>query len=147
MQAPDGIAKRWRVVLDTNVLISGIRFGGKPEAILELAGCEAFILLTSKPLKNELVRVLTIKFHMPRQLIAETCARLWEVSECIDPQIRLDLCPDEADNRVIECAIEGNAGYIVTGDRHLLNMQPIEGLAILTPDAFLAQFHASGTAS
>lgn len=143
MDDPKEVGTRWRVVLDTNVFISGYRFGGKPEEVLELADNQAFVLLNSKPLKSELERVLAIKFHMSRQLIAETCARLWEISEWIEPEIRVGLCPDESDNRVLECALEGMAGYVVTGDRHLLNLLPIEGLAILTPDAFLACFHAS----
>lgn len=147
MNIPKDLDLRWRVVLDTNVLISGYRFGGKPEAILELAAGEAFVLLTSAPLRNELVHVLADKFQMPHQLISEICSRLWEVSEWIEPEIDVDLCPDEPDNRVLECALSGNAGYIVTGDRHLLNLQPIEGLAILTPDAFLTRFRAAGAAS
>lgn len=134
-------------MLDTNVLISAFQFGGKPEMILELAYDGVFISLTSEPLRNELTRVLTEKFFIAPKLIAETCAPLWDVSEWIDPKIRLNLCPDEPDNRVLECALEGYARYIVTGDRHLLNLRPIKGLVILTPDAFLAHLRATGGAS
>ena len=132
------------MVLDTNVLISAYRFGGKPDAILELVHGRSFVSLTSQPLKDELVRVLTEKFFAAPDSIAETCALLWEISEWIVPRHRLSLCPDEADNRVLECALEGHADFIVTGDRHLLSLPPIEGLAILTPDAFLARFSATG---
>jgi putative PIN family toxin of toxin-antitoxin system len=128
-------------VLDTNVLISAYQFGGKPETILEMAHDAIFISLISEPLKIELVRVLTYKFLVAPELIAETCSRLWEVSEWIDPQKRLDLCSDEPDNRVLECALEGNAQYIVTGDRHLLHLPPIEGIAILEPAEFLVRFY------
>jgi uncharacterized protein len=138
--APD---KRWRVVLDTNVLVSAYRFGGKPKAILELAEEMAFVPLISEPLKGELVRVLEEKFFMPRTLVTELCSYLWEVSEWVDPKIQIHLCADEPDNRVLECALEGKAGYIVTGDRHLLNLPPIKGLAILTPDKFLASLRAA----
>jgi putative PIN family toxin of toxin-antitoxin system len=132
----------WRVVLDTNILISAFRFGGKPKAILELTLDKALLALTSEPLKDELVRLLARKFFMKPGLIEEICAPLWEVSEWIEPKIRLNLCPDEPDNRVLECALEGHAAYIVTGDRHLLNLRPMKGLVILTPDAFLAQLRA-----
>lgn len=65
-------------------------------------------------------------------------------AEWISPRSRLDLCPDETDNRVLECAFEGNAAVIVTGDNHLLKLPPIKNLAILTPDAFLTCFRPSG---
>jgi putative PIN family toxin of toxin-antitoxin system len=135
------------VVLDTNVLISAYRFGGKPRAILDLAEERAFIALTSDPLKNELARVLAEKFFMPRDLIAEICSPLWEVAEWIDTRLHVELCSDEADNRVLECALEGNARYIVTGDRHLLDLSPIEGLAIVPPDRFLTLLRDSGSIS
>lgn len=135
------------MVLDTNVLVSAYRSGGKPKAILELAEEMAFVPLISEPLKSELVRVLEEKFFMPRTLVTEICSPLWEVSERVDPKIQIDLCPDEPDNRVLECAFEGKADYIVTGDRHLLNLPPIEGLAILTPDKFLARLRAEDPSS
>jgi putative PIN family toxin of toxin-antitoxin system len=138
---------QWRVVLDTNVLISAYQFGGKPKAILDLAEEMAFVALTSDPLRNELARVLAEKFFMPHDLIVGLCSRLWDVSEWVDPRTRVDLCQDEADNRVLECALEGNAGYIVTGDRHLLDLKPIEGLVILLPDRFLGLFRLPGSAS
>lgn len=135
------------MVLDTKVLISAYRFGGKPKAILELAEALAFVPLISEPLKSELVRVLEEKFFMPRTLITEICSPLWEVSEWVEPKIQIDLCPDEPDNRVLECALGGKAGYIVPGDRHLLNLPLIERLAILTPDIFLARLRASDLGS
>ena len=97
------------------------------------------------PLKLELDRVLRDKFGYTTRETVATAAFLWSRAEWILPSHRLDLCPDESDNRVLECALDGKAGYIVTGDRHLLNLQPIEGLAILSPDAFLARFNAAGT--
>lgn len=133
----------WRVVLDTNVLISAYQFGDKPETILELAQNRAFVSLTSEPLRDELVRVLNEKFPMAPELIREACARFWEASAWVVPRLRICLCSDDADNRVLECAAEGQAGYIVTGDRDLLTLAPVPALTILTPDAFLAHFRAA----
>jgi putative PIN family toxin of toxin-antitoxin system len=130
--------ERWRVVLDSNVLISALQFGGKPERILRLALTEAFIALTSNPLKEELRGVLQGKFKMPAQLASEVCAAYWLVAECVFPLSETHLCPDEADNRVIECAIDGCADFIVTGDRHLLNLAPIQGFSIVNPNGFLS---------
>jgi putative PIN family toxin of toxin-antitoxin system len=131
-----------RVVLDTNVYISALRYGGKPKLVLDLAIEGKLHLLVSTPLKLELERVLRDKFSYSSHEVAATAAFLWRNAEAILPRHRLDLCPDEPDNRVLECALEGRAAFIVTGDRHLLNLPPIEGLTILPPDAFLALFRA-----
>ncbi len=97
-------------------------------------------LLISIPLKLELQRVLQDKFNFaPHQLAANT-GPLWEQADWIAPRRRLTLCPDEPDNCVLECAIEGNADFVVTGDRHLLTLPAIDGLAILTPAAFMSQW-------
>lgn len=134
----------WRVVLDTNILISAYRFGGKPKVILELALDKALLTLTSEPLRDELVNVLARKFFMKPDLIEETCAPLWEASEWIYPKAHVNICPDEPDNRVLECALEGHASYIVTGDGHLLNLPSIRDLAILMPNDFLLRLRATG---
>lgn len=133
-----------RIVLDTNVYVSALRYGGKPKQVLDFALYGEFQLLISMPLKMELERVLREKFsYSPREILA-TAKYLWSRAERVVPDRPLDLCPDEPDNRVLECALEGKAACIVTGDRHLLNLQPIEGLAIFTPDQFLASLHIPG---
>jgi len=128
---------RWKAVLDTNVLISALRFGGKPERVIQKALSAAFVPLTSDPLKEELTRVLKGKFLMAESLIEAACSPFWQMAEWIYPEATLDLCPDEPDNRVLECAIEGNADFIVTGDRHLLDLGPVGSCIVLKPDAFL----------
>lgn len=124
------------------MLISAYRFAGKPQRILDLALSAAFVSLTSDPLKEELARVLEVKFLMSPQLVAEACTPFWQLAEWIDPKIETHLCPDEADNRVIECALDGKADFIVTGDRHLLDLKAVSGVAILKPDAFLAELQS-----
>jgi hypothetical protein len=132
-----------RIVFDTNVYVSAFLYGGKPKQVLELALAGQVQLLISMPLKLELQRVLRDKFcFTPRELALNTDT-LWKQAEWIDPRRRLNLCPDEPDNRVLECAMEGHADFIVTGDRDLLNLPAIEGLAILTPAAFLSRWSQS----
>jgi putative PIN family toxin of toxin-antitoxin system len=133
---------RWRVVLDTNVLISAYRFGGKPQSILLLAQSGAFLPLTSTPLRIELSDVLNVKFQMEDQAIRNLCALFWQTAEWIEPRRQIHICSDEDDNRVLECALEGYADFIVTGDRHLLDLAHLPDFTILKPDAFLALFQA-----
>lgn len=47
------------------------------------------------------------------------------------------LVDDETDNRILEAAVEGNAHYIVSGDRHLLDLDTVEGIPLLTPTSFI----------
>ncbi len=54
------------------------------------------------------------------------------------PTERLSVIPDETDNRYGECAVEGEADVIVSGDRHLLTVGEYQGIQVLTPAAFVA---------
>ena len=132
-----------KVVLDTNVYVSALLYRGKPKHVLDVALSANCRLLISTPLELELGRVLRDRFGFTPRELAANAEFLWSNAERIAPRSRLNLCPDEPDNRVLECAIEGSAGYIVTGDKHLLNLLPIEGLAVLRRDAFLARFLAT----
>jgi putative PIN family toxin of toxin-antitoxin system len=129
-----------RVVLDTNVYISALLYGGKPKRVLDLALSTEMQLLISQPMRLELERVLREKFDFTPHELAANADPLWSSAEWIAPLRRVNLCRDEPDNRVLECAFEGRADCIVTGDRHLLDLPPIKELAILTPDAFLIRF-------
>jgi putative PIN family toxin of toxin-antitoxin system len=128
-----------RIVLDTNVYISALFYGGKPRQILKAALDGQFQLLISLSLKAELERVMREKFQSSSSEIDQFIASLSESAEWIAPTQPLRMCIDEPDNRVLECAVEGKADFIVTGDKHLLDLAPIAGVSILTPNAFLAR--------
>lgn len=133
---------RPRLVLDTNVLISGLLFGGPPRALLELALERLIELLTSSPLERELARVLRAKF--PERLdavILETEGALFDLAVHIEPTETLSVIhEDPSDNRVLECAVSGQAEAIISGDRHLLALGSFRGIPILTPQAALAHW-------
>lgn len=126
-----------RAVVDTNVFISAFLFRGKPAQVLRLAEGRAFRLLVSAPLRLEVEQVLGQKFKWPAPRIVQACGPLWEVAMWVAPTLELKDCPDPDDNRVLECAVEGKAHCIVTGDHHLLNMKRFRGIIILTVDGFL----------
>jgi putative PIN family toxin of toxin-antitoxin system len=119
-----------------------LRYGGNPQRVLDEVLSGEFQLLISIPLEDELKRVLRERFnYLPHQIL-KTAASLWKRAEWISPRRRLSLCRDESDNRVLECAAEGRADAVVTGDRDLLDLPAIEELAILTPAAFLSRWSA-----
>jgi putative PIN family toxin of toxin-antitoxin system len=127
-----------RVVLDTNVLVSGVRFGGKPRILLQRIVLSQFVLIVSEDILAELARVLSVKFSWHSALIASTLNRIRIVADMADPEFVLTDCADPDDNRILEAAVEGRADYIVSGDkRHLLRMKSFRGIEILTVSDFL----------
>jgi putative PIN family toxin of toxin-antitoxin system len=131
---------RWRVVVDTNALVSGLLFGGKPAVILDLALDQAFVLLTSPAMEIELIRVLTRKFNVSSAGVTGIVALIRSSSESVRTETKLLLCRDESDNRILECALNGDASYIVTGDHDLLSLPLFQHSVILRPDEFLTRF-------
>lgn len=127
-----------RVVLDTNVFISGLLFGGNPARVLQLAEARLFELLTSPPIRREVERVLEEKFKWPASMIALACNPLWQIGRDIHPSVQVTDCPDPDDNRILECALEGRAQFIVSGDHHLLDMKRFAGIPIVRIDQFLS---------
>ena len=64
--------------------------------------------------------------------------RLKTVATFVVPKIKIEqIREDSADNRVLECAVEGNADFIVSGDKHLLELEEFQGIVILDPKSFL----------
>jgi len=128
-----------RVVADTNVLISALLFGGSSEQIF-LAGLRGEIqLITSLPLLNELERVLKKKFKFDVYLVREILEEVKYVMEIVETTSRIDVISNpEEDNRVLECAIDGRAEMIVTGDtKHILPLKEYRGVKILSPSEFI----------
>jgi len=133
-----------RVVADTNVLVSALLFGGPPEQIV-LAGLRGEIqLLTSSPLLKELERVLKVKFKLNLHLVRNIIEEIKEVAELVEVSSHINVIsyPDD-DNRVLECAVDGKAEFIVTGDtKHILPLKEFRGTKILSPSEFLNRLPA-----
>jgi putative PIN family toxin of toxin-antitoxin system len=126
-----------RVVLDTNVLVSGLGWRGAPAAIVDAVHAGRLTLITSPALLAELERVLgypkLARVFGDTQPIVDLVAAS---SRVVIPQHRLRLLDDETDNRVLEAAIAGEAAAVVTGDREMLALGDVEGIPILTVAAF-----------
>ena len=128
-----------RVVADTNILVSALLFGGTSEQVF-LAGLRGEIqLLTSSSLLKEFEKVLKEKFKLNIHLVREIIQEVMDVAEIVEvsSHIKAISYPDE-DNRVLECAVDGKAEFIVTGDtRHILPLKEYRGIKILSPSEFL----------
>jgi putative PIN family toxin of toxin-antitoxin system len=124
-----------RVVLDTNILVSGLGWPRLPSRILDKWIDGKLTLIESPALLGELIRVLRDENFdfLDRDEINEFYRGLVEKAELVEPTFRIDaIGEDDADNRVLECALAGKADYIVTGDKHLLKLERFLGIRIVT---------------
>jgi len=128
-----------RIVIDTNVLVSAIFWEGNESKVIGLAGKGKIKLLTSVALLSELGKVLkNKKFRLDERAVENHVQHILTLSELISPRCRLDAVhEDPTDNRVLECALEGKAEYIVSGDKHLLRMKKFRGIKIVRAKEFL----------
>jgi putative PIN family toxin of toxin-antitoxin system len=128
-----------RVVLDTNVLISGILFGGKPRKILEIAIRGDIRLCLSEPILEELRGVLQrSKFDYSPEMIQSILTELTGIADFVNPSETLNvILEDPEDNRILECAVEAKANYIISGDLHLLKLSRYRNIEVLNVAAFL----------
>ena len=134
-----GINKRFhlqletKVVLDTNVLISGILFGGNPRQILELVIQGKIDAYISTAIFTEFKEVLLRpKFGLTLEKCFLIAKGVEDIFCFVFPQITVDLIMDDPDDNIIlECALAANVKYLITGDPHLLNLETFEKINIL----------------
>ncbi len=129
-----------RATVDTNITVSGLLFGGLPLKVVRCALQKEFIWATSPALMDETERVLgSTKFGLSKREVMALVKPIFEVAEIVIPQHQINViqrCP--ADNRVLECASEGQCSFIVTGDRRdLIVLQKFEDIRIVTARQFI----------
>jgi putative PIN family toxin of toxin-antitoxin system len=138
------LMNRQRLVLDTNVLISAILFGGKPRKVLDLVISGSVDCTLSISILDELRDVLQRpKFGFSPDLCLHITEELHGLCDIISPSVSLDVIrSDPDDNRILECAVEAGAHFIVSGDPHLLGLGTFEMIKILSPADYLNEFEA-----
>jgi len=133
-----------RVVLDTNTLISGLLWDGNESIVIEKAEIKAIKLFISHQMLEELAGVLkrkkfTKKLEGKEYTIEKAIAKIALISTLIEPNINInEIKEDLADNRILECAISCKADFIVSGDKHLLNLKEYEGIKIIKATEFIS---------
>jgi putative PIN family toxin of toxin-antitoxin system len=131
-----------RIVVDTNVIVSALVFGGLPRRVFEVVESGRCELYYSAEIENETRRVLRDKFGWDGDRLDRYLPALWNMGERATPRRRVNAVKEDPDdNRILECALAAGADVIVSGDGHLLRLASYEGVAILTPREFLIGFH------
>ncbi len=129
-----------RVVLDTNILVSSLLFGGELSKIVDIWLKGKIIPLISPETFKEFQKVLTYpKFSLTekeiKMIIEEYILPFFEV---VEPKESISgICNDPDDDKFLVCALSGNAEYIISGDKKLCSLKKYNGVKIITAREFL----------
>jgi putative PIN family toxin of toxin-antitoxin system len=129
-----------KVVVDTNVVISALLFGGAPGKLIALWQSGAIKPITSKEIVDEYLRVFTYpKFKLSEEeinyLLYQEILPFFDIIDVLPgPQI---LEKDPHDDKFLRCALEANVAYIISGDQHLLALKSYKEIKILSPLDFI----------
>ena len=134
-----GVAKR--VVLDTNVVVSGLLFGGVPGKLVELWKNRAILPVVTKQIVDEYVLVLAYpKFGLTQEEINYLLYH--EILPYFEPisgvkHHSVIVSEDPSDDKFLLCAEAGKCEAIITGDQHLLSLGEYKGIKIMSPGEFM----------
>lgn len=128
-----------RATHDTNVWISAINWQhGKPRRLLELLQSQVYTHVTSLEIIFEITRVLRDYFGYSDEDAYQWYREIGALSEVVRPVKRLDVVKnDPTDNKFIECAVAGRCEFVVSGDRHLLDLEQHADILIIPVAEFL----------
>ncbi len=132
-----------RAVVDTNIIVSALFWGGLPRIVLEAGLNNDYLILVTEPLIGELERVLLYpKFTQQltkHNLTFQSVVNNYRASAVLveSTEVPVDVVRDPKDRAVLECAVGGNADFIVSGDKDLLVLVAYQNIVILTAEQFV----------
>jgi putative PIN family toxin of toxin-antitoxin system len=130
-----------RVILDTNVFLSGIFWSGPPSVILEAWQQRRLKLVLSQPIFDEYSRVgdlLIKKYKTPIEPFIKLAAMEGEFFRPLPLDAPVSRDPD--DDKFIACALSAKCKLIISGDKDLLEVSGHKNLSILKPAEFVRQY-------
>jgi putative PIN family toxin of toxin-antitoxin system len=134
-----------RATADSNIYISALEFGGQPLRFLELARAGVIELAISDAIIGEVWEVLRDKFRWPPEQLREIEPRLAAFTRRVTPTQVLNVVRSDADdNRILECAVEAESAFLVTGDKDLLRLGRYAGIRIVKVTEFLERAGEQG---
>lgn len=127
-----------RVVFDTNILFSSVGWLGNPHHCVQAARQGRCLSLTCELILAELVEKLQLKRGFDTAKATETADEIRAFSKLVTiPGTLKVIAADPDDDAVLECAVAGQAQYLVSGDRHLLALGQYQGIQIIKAAEFL----------
>ncbi len=129
-----------RAVLDTNVFVSGIFWEGNfCSQVIEKWRQVKLELITSREIVEELIETLKcFKIRLDEEIIGGWKNMIIGNSIIVEPHEKTDtIKEDPEDNKFLEAALSGKADFIVSQDKHLLNLKEFQGIKIISPEEML----------
>lgn len=125
-----------RVVLDSNIFVSGIVWAGNPARVLDLWMKGEFHLLISPKVLIEIIEVLT-RFQISFQIVSQLQILIETHAIKIIPKTSITSSRDMKDNKYLNLSVDGHANYLVSGDKDLLELGSVGPTSIITAKNFL----------
>jgi putative PIN family toxin of toxin-antitoxin system len=131
-----------KVVIDTNVFVSGLGFKGKPREVLDLIWRGDIEACISSFILKELEETLKKDFSWDRDQIKRTIEKIKAKTILVQPKNKVSVVKGkDDDNRILECALKGKVQYFISGEsKHLLPLNEYQKIKILSPAEFLKLF-------
>jgi len=126
-----------KVVPDTNIVISAVFWRGNPYEVIRRGILGEYQLVISVEILDEIADRLRNKFQFPEESIQELIDILMTYCHIVEPSSKFDVVRDKKDNKIVECAFDGKADYIVTGDPDLIELKEFKGIKIVKAKEFL----------
>ncbi len=138
-----------KAVIDANIFVSAmISKKGNPAKLLQLWRDRVFIAIISEQMVEELIRVLRYprirnKYNLEDEEIEIAVGAIRTFAIVLADTIELDIIKDDPDdNKVLACAMAAKADYIVSGDRHLLDLGVFENIPIVSVKDFISNIES-----
>ena len=133
-----------KITLDTNIWLSAIFWEGEADKLIEKIGQNKFDIIITKEIISEIIEVLNreSKFQKfiddRKQSIEELTRTILSMATLIETKIKLDIIKEHPkDNIILEAAVDGKSKYIISYDKHLLNLIQFKKIRIISPTEFL----------
>lgn len=129
-----------RVILDTNVLISGLLLSSStPQKVFDWVTQQEILLVSETTFEEIYTTLLRDKFnkYISLEKRLKFLSILREKADIVEIVEEISICRDPKDNKFLELAVAGNATHLITGDQDLLTLHPFRGVNILTASQFL----------
>jgi len=140
---PSSRKRRLKVVLDTNIWVSAMIWGGMPARIIKTAEENKIAIITSEEILQEISRTLAYPrlreiyegTGVSREQLIEAILR---VATLVEVKTRVRIIQDDlTDDKFLGCALDGKADFVVSGDEHLLRKEHHQGIHIVSARQFL----------
>lgn len=130
-----------KIVVDTNVVISGVFFGGAPRRVIEAVATGEIRALASAEITEEYSETVQEMIERKQGNIRQNILTLFlSKLDMIEPRTKVEVSRDPDDDKFISCAVDGKALYIVSGDLDLLDIGTYDGIEIIKAADFCERY-------